>query len=132
MNHKGLLLLNLLVFALLTFNHSAQAVVYRHDVAAADYMALAAQFPAVGEVAIGGTGTLVAPNKVLTAAHVVANDDEESQEPLGVIRPEAYSEGFKLGTDTSVPTHHVTISDIQITPLGSMAMNSSEPLILRF
>lgn len=112
---KVTLFVSMLVFVLLTFSRSAEAVVYRHDIAEADYVALAAQFPAVGQVAGGGTGTLVAPNKVLTAAHVVANDDP-NEGAIGVIRSEIYTEGFKLGSDVSSPTHHVTVSEIQIHP----------------
>ena len=112
---KVTVLFSMLIFVLLAFSGSAEAVVYRHDVAEADYAALAARFPAVGQVAGGGTGTLVAPNKVLTAAHVVANDDA-NEGAIGVIRPEIYTEGFKLGSDVSSPTHHVTVSEIQIHP----------------
>lgn len=111
------LLLGMLAFVVIVlgFSHSAEAVVYRHDVADADYAALAGLFPAVGQVAGGGTGTLVAPNKVLTAAHVVANDDP-NEGAIGVIRPEIYTEGVKLGSDVGSPTHHVTVSEIQIHP----------------
>ena len=51
------------------------AISYRHDVPQQDYFNLAANFPASGSVRAGGSlwcsGTLVAPNKVLTAAHQV-------------------------------------------------------------
>jgi len=52
---KVTVLFSMLLFVLLAFSHSAQAVVYRHDVAEADYAALAALFPAVGQVGGGNT-----------------------------------------------------------------------------
>jgi hypothetical protein len=44
-------------------------IVIRHDRDDAAYLKLAEQFPAVGRLANGGSGTLIAPRWVLTAAH---------------------------------------------------------------
>ena len=48
------------------------AIVIRHDVSDDRYRAMAARFPAVGHFGRAGTGTLVAPSWVLTAAHVAS------------------------------------------------------------
>ena len=51
----------------------SSAISIRHDVPEQDYFDLAAQFPAAGSVRLLNglwcSGSLVAPNKVLTAAH---------------------------------------------------------------
>ena len=57
------------VLALLSA-HAASAIVRRHDRPDADYLALAARAPAVAHVSPDGAGVLIAPNWVLTAAHV--------------------------------------------------------------
>src|SRR5688572_1779084 len=49
--------------------HPSSAIVIRHDREDARYLELAEQFPAVGRLANGGSGTLIAPRWVLTAAH---------------------------------------------------------------
>ncbi len=59
----------LLSLALLLASLPANAIVIRHDREDAFYRSLAAQFPMVCEVG-GGTGTLINPHWVLTAAHV--------------------------------------------------------------
>ncbi|MDI9640878.1 trypsin-like serine protease [Kamptonema cortianum] len=59
----------------------AQAIVIRHDVPDAQYLALGAQFTGVGTIIAGGsggTGALIAPNWVITAAHVVGNNTSAS------------------------------------------------------
>ena len=48
------------------------AIVIRHDVSDDRYRAMAARFPAVGHFGRAGTGTLVGPSWVLTAAHVAS------------------------------------------------------------
>jgi hypothetical protein len=48
---------------------AAPEIVIRHDRDDAAYLELAEQFPAVGRLANGGSGTLIAPRWVLTAAH---------------------------------------------------------------
>ncbi|NEQ04386.1 MAG: S1 family peptidase [Moorea sp. SIO3F7] len=55
----------------------AQAVAMRHDTPEARYLELGARFSAVGFLrGAGGSAVLVAPNKVLTAAHVVDSDGD--------------------------------------------------------
>lgn len=52
----------------------SQALVIRHDVADSNYTSLGNSFTGVGAVVAGGafgSGTLIAPNWILTAAHVV-------------------------------------------------------------
>jgi len=48
----------------------AEAIIIRHDRDEADYRELGQQYPAVGKISPDGTGTLIAPRWVLTAAHV--------------------------------------------------------------
>jgi hypothetical protein len=55
---------------LLSLAGNGFAGVIRHDVAESGYLALADQFPATGKLSTG-TGVLIAPQWVLTAAHVV-------------------------------------------------------------
>ena len=45
-------------------------MIIRHDRDEADYRRLGLQYPAVGKISPDGTGTLIAPRWVLTAAHV--------------------------------------------------------------
>ena len=49
---------------------SSEAMIIRHDRDEADYRQLGLQYPAVGKISPDGTGTLIAPRWVLTAAHV--------------------------------------------------------------
>lgn len=49
------------------------AIVIRHDRADAQYRALAEKFPAVSSFGRAGAATLVAPQWVVTAAHVAAH-----------------------------------------------------------
>lgn len=51
---------------------SAHAVVRRHDRDDAPYLELARAYPAVCDIGADGNGTLIAPDWVLTAAHVAA------------------------------------------------------------
>ncbi len=51
------------------FTRAGAGIVIRHDRNDAAYLELAEQFPAVGRLANGGSGTLIAPRWVLTAAH---------------------------------------------------------------
>ena len=48
----------------------SEAMIIRHDRDEADYRELGLQYPAVGKISPDGTGTLIAPRWVLTAAHV--------------------------------------------------------------
>jgi len=63
------------ILALLTvtvFVAQPTAIIIRHDRPDERYRALGARFPAVGSVGRAGAGTLIAPQWVLTAAHVAA------------------------------------------------------------
>jgi V8-like Glu-specific endopeptidase len=59
----------------IAFPQPASGISIRHDRDESLYLAAAANFPAVGGVYWGGglwgSGTLIAPNYVLTAAHIV-------------------------------------------------------------
>jgi hypothetical protein len=61
-----------LVVAILATNLSAAAIIRRHDRDDAGYLALGAQYPAVTKLG-GGTATLIDPQWLLTAGHVVAS-----------------------------------------------------------
>lgn len=92
---------------------SSHAISVRHDRNIADYNALAAQFPATGYFGTTGghfcTGTLVAPNKVLTAAHCVDFNAN------GVVDNSISSLAFGLGAN--VPgVINANVSAVAINP----------------
>lgn len=62
---------------------AAAPIVPRHDRDDAAYRELAARYPAVGRLAHGGSGTLIAPRFVLTAAHCVLFADAVTFEIAG-------------------------------------------------
>ena len=69
--YRGILIVSLLAAA----GSGAQisAIIIRHDRDAAKHVALAEQFPAVGQVMPDGGCTLIGSRWVLTAAHVAAH-----------------------------------------------------------
>jgi hypothetical protein len=92
------------------------AISIRHDVPESDYFALADQYPSVGRIDVSGfgplcTGTLVAPDKVLTAAHCVdgvfGNSDNRVDIPVN-------GTTFKLGSDVGSPTVTMGASAIEV------------------
>jgi len=73
------------VFA--AFSAPTSAIVIRHDREEARYRALAQNTPSVVRFAAGGMGTLIAPQWILTAAHVAAHLDVGASVNVdGVIR----------------------------------------------
>jgi secreted trypsin-like serine protease len=56
--------------ALTSFTSPASAIAIRHDLSVTQYEQAAEQFPAVCQVTVFGSGVLIAPQWVLTAAHV--------------------------------------------------------------
>lgn len=60
----------LLIAASLALTPAASAIIRRHDRDDAKYLALGAKYPAVTKLS-GGTATLIAPQWLLTAGHVV-------------------------------------------------------------
>lgn len=90
---------------------SAQAIVIRHDVADANYLALGNNYSAVGQLATTSgsgfcTGTLVAANKVLTASHCVTNT------ATGAPTLNASDIVFRLGSNGAVADHTLSVSAI--------------------
>lgn len=90
---------------------SAQAIVIRHDVADANYLALGNNYSAVGQLATTSgfgfcTGTLVAANKVLTASHCVTDTS------TGAPTRDASNIVFRLGADGAVADHTLSVSAI--------------------
>ena len=88
----------------------SSAISIRHDVPEQDYFDLAAQFPAAGSVRLLNglwcSGSLVAPNKVLTAAHCTT----------GV---SAGQLSFRLGADVAnsgTSTHVRSVSAVSVNP----------------
>ena len=62
-----------LAFVISVFELNSIAIVIRHDREEARYRELAQDTPAVVRFAASGMGTLVAPQWILTAAHVAAD-----------------------------------------------------------
>lgn len=60
----------LVVVVVATVLAPSEAMIIRHDRDEAEYRELGRQYPAVGKISPDGTGTLIAPRWVLTAAHV--------------------------------------------------------------
>jgi hypothetical protein len=73
----------LAALALSLFAASPAAILIRHDRPDAEYRALGARFPAVGSFGRAGTGTLIAPQWVLTAAHVAAGTRRDATITFG-------------------------------------------------
>lgn len=80
----GRVILGLFVAA---FSVSTSAIVIRHDREEARYRALGQNTPSVVRFAMGGMGTLIAPQWILTAAHVAEHLDVGASVSVdGVIR----------------------------------------------
>lgn len=70
--------------------HTASAITIRHDVPDSDHTDLAADFAAVGHLG-GCTATLIAPDRVLTAAPCFDDDGDGEMEPG--MEPEGFFSG---------------------------------------
>ena len=83
---------------------NAHAISIRHDVPASEYFALANQFTATGRLDEGGgalcSASLVAPNKVLTAAHCVDGIRGPIDNRADIDLSSAF---FKVGSDVGNP-----------------------------
>lgn len=103
--------ITVLAFSLL-ITSQARGITRRHDVDVSHYRSLAAQFPAVGQVAQSCSGTLVASDKVITAAHCLdENADgkvDEGFDPVGKL--------FVLGEDINSPSSQAKIKSYAIHP----------------
>ena len=90
----------------------ASGISIRHDVPEANYLNLAASYDAVGLVDLGeyiGSGTLVSPTQILTAAHNVDdNNDGVPDMTTGI--------SFLLGDNVDTPDHSLSVSAITISP----------------
>ena len=79
----------------ITASAECRAISIRHDIPEQDYFNLAAEFPAAGSLFRQGgqfcTASLVAPDKILTAAHCTFGGAGAYQ--------------FRLGDNSSTPTH---------------------------
>jgi hypothetical protein len=97
--------LSLLLVALCTSHLPAISI--RHDVPQSEYFDLAAQFPAAGSVRLNNglwcSGTLVAPDKVLTAAHCTQGRSPNSL-------------SFRHGANVALPTHSRQVSNVSVSP----------------
>jgi hypothetical protein len=81
---RGILVVGLIASA---FTAQISAIVIRHDREEARYRALGQNTPAVVRFAAGGLGTLIAPQWILTAAHVAEHLDAGASVSVdGVIR----------------------------------------------
>ncbi|WP_282610549.1 serine protease [Pelagibius sp. Alg239-R121] len=98
--------------AVTALSAQAQAVAIRHDAPEALYLKLGAQFTSVGYLPlIGGSAVLVAPDKLLTAAHVV----DENRD--GKLDNEVLGSPILFGADVNKAIDAVgSIKSVEILP----------------
>ena len=98
------------------------AISMLHTVAEQDYIDLAAPYDAVGRILSlpsFGTGTLVSPTKILTAAHVIdANED-------GIIDGPVNEMLMQFGADVGVPDYTLGFSSATLHPLWTATPGKS-------
>ena len=111
----------ILIFVFLTAVN-LYAISMLHTVAEQDYIDLAAPYDAVGRIMTSsdsGTGTLVSPTKILTAAHVIdGNEDGIIDGPINEIL-------MRFGADVDVPDHTVGFSSASLHPLWTATPGNS-------